>query len=1187
LETGLFKRKENRNKMSQSPNHCRHAIIVLGMHRSGTSALTGILNRVGVNLGDNLLAPQADNPAGFWENIDVYNANEKLLQDLNSSWDDVRSLPDGWWDFDVAKVYKFEIISILERYFANSSFWGVKDPRICRLLPLWRPMLEQTGNKSYFLIIIRNPLEIVTSLSKRDSFPKGKSCLLWLKHLMDAEKETRNTNRIFVTYEKLLSDWKGLLTQIEKTFGFKWPVDLKKAAPQVEAFLTNSLRHNIISDDILVEDETLSKWISDSYLAAKEAVDGDDRLLINTMNTIEAELREADKFYTSVLTDFRDKYLAENVELQKKDLEIERLNRHLEESHQVKGYQLSEIEHLQVSITERDKRIQGLDAEVTSLHEVATERDKRIQGLDAEVAGLREGITERDERIQGLDAEVAGLRDGVREREDQIQQFHSQIDSLQIQIGAERLSREVILNSRSWKVTAPLRWMSLYARKLKRKVKTVRYLINRQYRLIKNSSLFDTSFYLEQNPDVALSGVNPIIHYIVFGTKEGRDPSSLFCTSFYLLQNPDVADSGMNPLAHYVKYGFKEGRDPNASFNSSNYLKKYQAVTNSSKNFQEYLRLFRLGRSGFKRDGFYTTYEKTKNHLKQRKIRSVVAPSDYKTWIKKWETCDKDFKTIREEIKNLKYLPKISIIMPVYNVDQIWLEKVIKSVLRQLYENWELCIVDDASTKKHIKKTLKLFSMQDKRIKIKYLDKNQGISGASNEALSLATGDFIGLIDNDDELSIDALFENLKLLNKHPEADLIYSDEDKIETDGTRCEPFFKPDWSPDTFLSVLYINHFSVYRKSIVDEIGGFRKGYEGSQDSDFNLRFIEKTKNIFHIPKILYHWRKIPGSAASGTSEKSYAYGAAKKALNDYLERNKIDGQVIDGYFPGAYRIKRRLLSMPKISIIIPFKDQVGILKKCVNSIIRKSSYKNYEIVLINNNSEEKETFHYLDALKTNPVFKILNYNKPFNFSALNNYAVSKIKTEYIIFLNNDIEIISNDWIESMLEHAQRNDVGAVGAQLYYPNDTLQHAGIIIGIEGGVAGHPHKNSPKDSPGYFGRQKIIQNLSAVTAACLMTKKSILNEVDGFDQNLALAYNDVDLCLKMREKDYLIIYTPYAELYHHESLSRGYDISPEKLVIFKNEEKRFKEKWKDILKLRDPYYNKNLTKEKGDFSLRL
>ena len=489
----------------------------------------------------------------------------------------------------------------------------------------------------------------------------------------------------------------------------------------------------------------------------------------------------------------------------------------------------------------------------------------------------------------------------------------------------------------------------------------------------------------------------------------------------------------------------------------------------------------------------------------------------------------------------------------------------------QFYDNWELCLHDDASTKVETVQCLKNWQARgDTRIKISFGQENQHISGASNEALKMATGEFIALLDNDDELAPNALFENVKLLNSHPEADFIYSDEDKIDAQGNRTDPFFKPEWSPHLFQSIMYTCHLGVYRKKIVDEIGGFRKGYEGSQDYDLVLRFIEKTDrhNIFHIPKILYHWRTIAGSTAGSSTAKNYAYVAAKKALNDHLVRNNIAGEVLDAKFRGSYRVKKKIIGYPKVSIIIPFKDQVYVLKTCITSIIRKTSYKNYEIILVNNQSRKQETLKYLKSLQGNSVFKVISYDKPFNYSAINNYAVQQAEGEYILLLNNDTEVISAGWLEALLEQAQGQEVGAVGARLLFPNDTLQHAGVVLGI-GSVASHAFRHFPGDHHGYFAYPHIIRNCCGVTAACLMMKKSLFEEIGGLDEdNLSVAYNDVDLCLRLLEKGYYNIYTPYAELYHYESLSRGYEFEedlkrkdPEKFRRVQQEVAYLKNKW--------------------------
>lgn len=539
---------------------------------------------------------------------------------------------------------------------------------------------------------------------------------------------------------------------------------------------------------------------------------------------------------------------------------------------------------------------------------------------------------------------------------------------------------------------------------------------------------------------------------------------------------------------------------------------------------------------------------------------------------------------IVEEIKTFNYKPLISLIMPVFNMNSLVLDKAIESVKNQLYANWELCIVDDASTNKE---TIDYLSnIKDDKIKIKFLSQNLNISGASNQALDLAVGEYIGFLDHDDTLTIDALYEVVNSLNTY-KFDLVYSDEDKVTINEDYITPFYKPDFSPDLFLSQNYICHFTVINKTIIDQIGGFRVGFEGAQDYDLFLRAIEKANSIHHIPKILYHWRMIPGSTAQNFSEKSYADVAAMKALNEAALRQNIKADVHPGSIPGTYFFQRKILSNPLVSIIIPFKDKPELITKCINSIINKSTYKNFEIIGVSNNSIEPSTYKALDELTSlDERIKFINYNIAFNYSKINNYAVTFAKGEHIIFLNNDIEIISQDWIEKLLEHSQRKEVGAVGGKLYYPNNLIQHAGVILGING-VAGHSHKYFKREDAGYFNRLAVIQNIAAVTGACLMVKRSLHEKLGGFDEeNLPIAFNDVDFCLRLLEKGYFNVFTPYCEAYHYESISRGYEDSPEKVKRFQKEAKYLQIRHSMILSEGDPFYNINLTTSKENYDIK-
>ncbi|WP_234340180.1 glycosyltransferase family 2 protein [Gorillibacterium timonense] len=561
---------------------------------------------------------------------------------------------------------------------------------------------------------------------------------------------------------------------------------------------------------------------------------------------------------------------------------------------------------------------------------------------------------------------------------------------------------------------------------------------------------------------------------------------------------------------------------------------------------------------------------------------------NYHKWLEIRTGMDKTKTQKLDDLSTFGYLPLISIILPVYNVEEEWLRKCIDSVRNQLYANWELCISDDASTKKHIKRVLDEYKNMDSRIKVIYRSENGHISRSSNTALTLATGEFIGLLDHDDELTEDALYENVLLMNNIHNADVIYSDEDKITIQGERFAPFFKPDWSPDLLTSQMYTCHFTIYRKSLVDKVGGFRTGYEGSQDYDLMLRVTELTRSIHHIPKILYHWRAIPSSTASSGSSKSYTHLAGLKALEDAVVRRKWLATVesIEDH-PNVYHLKFEPKGNPKVSIIIPTRNMATILSNCLESIFLKTEYQNFEVIVIDNGSTEQAIFDLYDywGQKEGHRFKTYQYDIPFNYSKINNYGAEVASGELLLLLNNDIEVISNNWLDDMVGQAIRPEIGAVGACLYYPDFTIQHAGVILGI-GGIAGHSHKYFSSDDGGYYSRLKAITNYAAVTAACLMIRKDVFMEVGGLEEQLEVAFNDVDFCLKVYSKGYYNVWLPQVKLIHYESKSRGQEDTPEKKERFRKEIEWMKNRWGDLLD-NDPFYNPNLSKTTEDFSLGL
>ena len=557
---------------------------------------------------------------------------------------------------------------------------------------------------------------------------------------------------------------------------------------------------------------------------------------------------------------------------------------------------------------------------------------------------------------------------------------------------------------------------------------------------------------------------------------------------------------------------------------------------------------------------------------------------DYKEWYENQKVSQEELE--KQKKKVFVYAPKISILVPVYNTPQVFLKQMIQSVRKQTYANWELCIANANPDNDEVKQILEICTKKDDRIKVVNVPENEGIAQNTNRALDIATGEFIGLLDHDDLLEENALYEIVSCLNEKKETDVLYTDEDKVTTNlDEYFSPNFKPDFNLDMLRANNYICHFFVAKKELIEKVGGFRAEYNGAQDYDLILRCTEQAQNVAHIAKILYHWRVHKESTADNPLSKMYAYEAGKKAIEGHLARCHTDGEVLQTDNLGFYRVKYPVKGKPLVSILIPNKDQVDTLDKCLQSIEERTDYDNYEIIIIENNSTEQKTFDYYNQI-CNDKIRVVYWKKEFNYSAINNFGVDQAKGEYLLLLNNDMEVISRDWMSELLGHCQRPEVGAVGARLYYPDDTVQHAGIIIGI-GGVAGSVFVGMKRGYTGYMHRAAIQQDLSAVTAACMMIKRSVFEEAGRLEEQLKVAFNDVDLCLKIRKNGYLIVYDPYVELYHYESKTRGAEDTKEKVRRFQSEIEYMRCHWIDILKNGDPAYNPNLTLKKWDYSLKV
>ena len=559
----------------------------------------------------------------------------------------------------------------------------------------------------------------------------------------------------------------------------------------------------------------------------------------------------------------------------------------------------------------------------------------------------------------------------------------------------------------------------------------------------------------------------------------------------------------------------------------------------------------------------------------------------YQKWIVRHLPGPKELERQRRE--KFDFQPKISIVIPLYKTQEKYLRQLVETIKEQTYPNWELCLSDGSGANSPIAGLLESLAASDERIKVVSHEESLQISENTNAAIEIATGDYIAFADHDDELTPNALFECVKALNKNRDVKVLYSDEDKMSMDGHKFfQPHFKPDYNPDLLCTVNYICHLFVVDRKVIEQVGTLRKEFDGAQDYDFIFRCIEAVspEEICHVPKILYHWRCHEESTAENPESKTYAFESGKRAIEEHYRRTGIDAEVYQGEFLGLYRTRFHRDHDPLISIIIPNKDHIDDLKRCIDSIEAKSTYTNHEYIIVENNSEEKETFAYYEQLEAvNPKVHVVYYKGHFNYSAINNFGVQYAKGEYFLLLNNDTEIINDDCLEELLGYCTREDVGAVGARLYYEDDTIQHAGVVIGF-GGIAGHCFVQQKRGFTGYCHRIICAQDYSAVTAACMMVKREAFEKVGGLSEELQVAFNDIDFCMKLRQAGYLIVYNPYAELYHYESKSRGLEDTPEKVARFNQEIATFEKRWPDILKNGDPFYNPNLTLDSQDFSLK-
>jgi glycosyltransferase involved in cell wall biosynthesis len=1305
----IRKKSANTNAQPSQADEMPRALMVLGMHRSGTSALTRIFSLLGADLPKNLMPPNPANTAGYWESQDLMTIHDQVLSSGGSTWDDWRAFNPDWFNSPAVGHFKNRILDVLRNDFIGSQLFVIKDPRICRLWPLWRDVLEEFGAKPLVVLPIRNPLEVAASLKQRDEIIPAKTHLLWLRHVLDAESATRGLPRAIISFESLIEDRHSVIGKVASRLGLSWPRRGAMAEIEIEEFLSTQIKHHTIKRERLVDNVELMDWLKETYailanmaekhesrasmarldqiraafdkasaafgvaVAMTEIELGKQKAAVSQLSdnlslvretaaererqeqqaaaSLSAELeaaRAASRDGEVALTEAESRAAARKGEHQQAvasmtaDLEaarasaqdrevsvaeaerriaelseqhaaiksaLEDVNRErgqlaaaLEEEKETAARNNAqadllrqELETLRSAVREHQTTAAKLRTDLYTAQSLSNDRKSELDKLSRELMSVQSTMRDSDAQIDRLGPDADAARLFLRESQSEVQRLAGEVDTARVEIeranaerqrvsdafviksnelnlahsrmellqgiseelrvtaaqlgraeseqlraelaqrGSEgeqlraelaksgiqldRITQQVnlIQKSKSWRLrSAALRPITAIYRIIG-KISSDK---SQERRLIIASGLFDKKWYLSQYPDVKKSKVDPALHYLLHGALEGRDPSPHFETVWYMKNNPDVAAAKINALVHYINFGRKEGRVPK---------------------------------------------------------------DDYRMWVDEFEALDENERKIIE--KKMGYFasrPLISILMPVYNTKIEWLERAINSVQKQIYQNWELCLSDDASTDPQIRQVLDYYASKDLRIKVVYREHNGHISANTNTALGLAKGEFIALMDADDEISEYALFWIVHEINQYPNADLIYSDEDKITETGARYDPYFKPDWNPSLIQSQNVFCHLGVYRRTLVNQVGGLRLGFEGAQDHDLVLRCAELTTapRIRHIPRVLYHWRAVAGSTAAeeALNAKPYAWEAGARAIKDHLNRQGIPGTVQRAwsqFFQVEYELSKPL---PKVSILIPTRFDVPLVERCLETLLRKTTYPNIEVLVIINNKLQKqpeEQERLTQRILSDARVKILYYEDKFNYSRINNWAAKQASGTILCFLNDDIEIVTEDWLEKVVARLQLPQVGTVGVMLNYPDDKIQHAGVILGF-GGVAGHQFLLYPRGAAGYFARGILEQDLSCVTAACMGIRRELFDQLGGFNEKFGVAFNDVDLCIRIKQAGWRIIWTPTVEHYHNESASLGPHNSPERAQQFEEEINLMRSLWGNVLDY-DPAYNPNLS----------
>ncbi|MCX7512887.1 glycosyltransferase [Frateuria hangzhouensis] len=1243
------------------------------------------MNLLGMDVGSHLLDPDSVNAKGYWEHAEAVHINDRLLGAFDMVWWSLEPLPDGWLGSAAASRAREEIKALVHRDFLKVPLWGIKDPRMCRVAPLWIECLQTMGISVSAVFTARAAIEVAKSLKRAQGLREQAGVLSWILHLADSERATRELPRSLIEYDQLLSDPVGTLERIGRDLQVTWPIPPSQRESALGAFLDSAMRNHRGAEPNGWTPPIVARMETETRRIASGRADSDWKAL-------GALSDEAIELFR--LLDYREEAPLPN--------EVVRSARTSDDrSVQASLYHAAEGEHFSEDRVEHRAVPPGrslVELPVVAGADLRYRLDPASRGgyyvfhavflRDAERRMLwnwedspgevsLSGIYSLESpshpgsvvhRVDGDPQMIFAWPDGVVRPGTtlvlDVERFNAQriaveFDALESQFGnlvrqldaarttageRERRLKEKLRLLRAERDARETAFLTIERQvsEIATSMEPLQLALARQEVAIRTLTHSDLLSRLRRRFSRVRAKLQPLQQLELVNAGDSRykvtgDDPIFACAyggyplapGWYMVDLEMVQHQGPPAQAMlYPNYGpgvpADQGirlsffdpqrhrhvgliRFPHTVFDlrfdpamAPCELSVRKLVLRRVGKLRAALTLFRsigkAGRGGIRlnarRGGFIKRLRASGlSAMTDRVYRNYTDMNEsfdtYDAWIAQYDRVSgKDLQDARTTSGSWGYQPLISVLLPTYNTEEVWLRRCIDSVLAQSYPNWELCIADDASPLPHVRRVLEEYKQKDERIRIVLRADNGHISASTNSALALATGEYVALLDHDDELHPLALHEVVAALQTHRNWKLIYTDEDKIDPKGRRYDPYMKPDWNYDLLLGHNCVSHLGIYQRELMLQIGGFRKGYEGSQDWDLALRFCERLSpdEIGHVSRVLYHWRAIPGSTSVGVGEKNYARDAGLKAIENHLARigTRASVQEVGGQ-PGHFRIHYQLDDQPKVSIIIPTRDGLSLLRRCVDSILEKTTYPNYEIVIVDNQSTDPATLEYFISVVQDSRVRVLEYDHPFNYSAVNNFAVSNTGGELIALVNNDIEVITPGWLEELAGHAIRSDIGCVGAMLYYPNDTIQHAGVVLGVHG-VAAHIYCGKPKGWPGQMGRAGLTQSLSAVTAACLMVRREVYEQVGGLDEKLRVAFNDVDFCLRVREAGYRNVWSPFAELYHHESASRGQEDSPEKKARFAGEVEFMQERWGQQL-MNDPAYNPNLSISDTPFKL--